>query len=65
MWPELSAEAIGVHPLQYGGDAALVSTDELDDAAGGGGLQRHGGAAVTTSVYHRWACAIVPRMDVV
>src|SRR6266851_5336090 len=43
MWTELSAESISVHALQYGGDAALVSTHELDDAADGGGLQRHGG----------------------
>jgi len=38
MRPELSAKAIGVHALQYGGDAALVSTHELDDPADGGGL---------------------------
>jgi hypothetical protein len=38
MWPELLAEAIGVHALQYGGDAALVSVDELDDVAAGRGL---------------------------
>ena len=43
MWPKLSAEAIGMHALQYGGDAALVSVDEFDDAADGGDLQRHGG----------------------
>jgi hypothetical protein len=35
MWSELPAEAIGVHALQYGGDAALVSIDEFDDAAAG------------------------------
>jgi len=38
MWPEFSAEAIGVHALQYGGDAALVSIDELDDIAAGSSL---------------------------
>jgi hypothetical protein len=38
MWSELPAEAIGVHALQYSGDAALVSIDELDDAAAGGRL---------------------------
>jgi hypothetical protein len=38
MRPELPAKAIGVHTLQYSGDAALVSVDELDNPADGGGL---------------------------
>jgi hypothetical protein len=38
MRPEFPAKAIGVHALQYGGDAALVSTHELNDTADGGVL---------------------------
>jgi hypothetical protein len=38
MWVELPAETVGVHPLQYSGDAALVSANELDDFVAGGGL---------------------------
>ena len=65
MWPELPAEAIGVHALQYGGDAALVSTDEFNDVADGGGLQRHGRPVAAAAVGGRGAFAIVPGMDVV
>jgi hypothetical protein len=38
MWFELPAKAISLHALQHGGDAALVSIDELDDVAASGGL---------------------------
>jgi hypothetical protein len=38
MWLKLLAEAVGVHPLQHSGDAALVSANELDDFVAGGGL---------------------------
>jgi hypothetical protein len=69
MWPELSAEAIGVHALQYSGDAALVSAHELSDFVDGRGLQRDGGIAfVTAANRERWVGTIrgaIPRMDVV
>jgi hypothetical protein len=65
MWAELPAEAIGVHALQYGGDAALVSTDELDDLADGRGLQCHGSAVAAAALGGRGAFAIVSAMDVV
>jgi hypothetical protein len=69
MWPELPAEAIGVHPLQYRGDAALVSANELGDAADGGRLQRYGGIAVTAAIGGGCPLGIlrlpVPGMDVV
>jgi hypothetical protein len=65
MWTELSAEAIGVHALQYGGDAALVSADELDDTAGGGGLQRHGGVFAAAALGGRAAFAVLSGMDMV
>ena len=69
MRPELFAEAIGVHALQYGSDTALVSADEPDDAADGGRLQRHGGIAVTAAIGGKRSLRIlrlsVPGMDVV
>jgi hypothetical protein len=65
MWPKLSAEAIGVHALQHGGDAALVSANELDDAADGRGLQRRGGVCAAASSGGRAAFAILSGMDVV
>ena len=65
MWTEFSAEAIGVHALQYGGDAALVSADELDDAADGGGLQRPGGVFAAAAPGGRAVFAVLSRMDVV
>ena len=69
MWTELPAEAIGMHPLQYRGDTALVSADELGDAADGGCLQRYGGIAVTAATGGECPFGIlrlpVPGMDVV
>ena len=65
MRAELSAEAIGVHALQYGGDAALVSTDEPDDAAPGGSLQRRGGVFAAAAPGGRKAFAILRGMDMV
>src|SRR5260370_1314965 len=61
MWTELSAEAIGVHALQYGGDAALVSADELDDAADGGGLQRPRGVVAGATVRGRGVTGLFAR----
>jgi len=65
MRPELSAKAICVDALQYSGDAALVSTHELDNPADGGGLQCYCGvpAAATVSLWDTWAA--IPRVDVV
>jgi hypothetical protein len=65
MRAELSAEAIGVHALQYGSDAALVSTDEFDDAAPGGSLQRRGGVSAAAAPGGRKAFAILRGMDMV
>jgi hypothetical protein len=65
MRPELSAKAIGVHALQYGGDAALVSTDEFGDVVDGGGLQCRGGVAAAAAVSVWGTFTAIPRMDVV
>jgi hypothetical protein len=65
MWPKLSAEAIGMHALQYGGDAALVSVDEFDDAAVGGDLQRHSGVFAAAAPGGRAECAVLSGMDMV
>jgi hypothetical protein len=65
LWPKFSTEAISVHALPYGGDAALVSIDELDDVAARGGLQRNGRIAVVTAAEDRRPFAILPRVDLV
>jgi len=54
-----------VHALQYGGDAALVSTDEFGDVVDGGGLQCRGGVAAAAAVSVWGTFTAIPRMDVV
>src|ERR1700686_3675095 len=53
MWLELPAETIGVHALQYRGDAPLVSDNLPDDFVAPGRLQRHGGIAVAAATGRR------------
>jgi hypothetical protein len=65
MWPKLSAEAIGVHALQYSCDAALVSADELDDAADSGRFQRYGSVLAAATPGGRAAFPVLSGMDVV
>lgn len=56
--PELPAQTIRVHPLQSGGDAALVSTDEPGDSDGGCALQCAGGAPAATAADRRAALTL-------
>src|SRR5579864_8681711 len=69
LWAKLLTEAIGVHALQFIGDAALVPIYELDDAVAGGRLQRAGGVFAAAAAGGKCALGAVagaiPGLDLV